>query len=726
MRLLLFPFLLVVCTLLASAEQQPKTLKLRKAPEPIIVDGVIDPAWSVADSVVGFIQQQPYHGIPSTRRTVAKVLSTTDALYCLMVCYDHRDSIQVITGSLDNADGDFASIMLDTFRDNRTAYKFGVYASGARTDCRMLDDARNRDYSWDGVWFAQSRVYDWGYVIEWEIPYRSIQYDEKLNEWGLDFDRWIAARQEDTYWNAYEENEGQRVSKFGRLVFEEFRPTIKGDNLEFYPVGITKATYLEDGKYKGEPAAGLDIFYNPSQKLTFQLTANPDFAQIEADPFAFNITRYETYFDERRPFFTQGNEIFMPSGRERNTGFYRPLELFYSRRIGKKLSDGSDVPLQLGTKAFGRLDAWEYGGFLAMTGARDYEADGAKVEEPRALFGSVRLKRQILENSSIGMLFVGKHDLNEDNGVFDIDGAFRSSDWQLSYQVARSFRGHEGDYAASSGIVMAKDDMMVLVRGRYIGENFDVSQVGYVPWFGTGELTGLGGPRWYFKDGTISQILLMGGFSFNYKKVESYTDHAVVLVFNMQFRTNWGYEFDFIGGRSKDQGIQYDSYELDYSTWLSISPKWNANVYGAISKTYNFSRDYLASYFSLGSQLTWHALKVLDLGTSYNMYVEGKPDGNIEEITYNARPFVSVTPLNDLNIRMYMDNVFLRSTDRAEHLIFGFLFSYSFLPKSWIYLAINEVRDRSDQFDPAGVLLPNTLHVTDRVSVLKVKYLYYF
>jgi hypothetical protein len=699
---------------------------LKRTTERIIVDGLIDPVWSTADSADGFTMQQPYHNIPSSRRSVAKILTTDQALYCLIVCYDQRDSIQVITGKLDNADGDYVSVMLDSFLDNRTAYKFGVTASGARSDCRLLDDARNRDYSWDGVWFSAAKVYDWGYVVEWEIPYRSIQYDENLTEWGLDFDRWMPARHEDTYWCQYVENEGQRVSKFGKLEFEDFHPTIKGSNLEFYPVGITRATYLQDGKYKGDPDAGLDIFYNPSQKLTFQLTANPDFAQIEADPFAFNISRYETYFDERRPFFTQGNEVFMPSGREQNTGFYRPLELFYSRRIGKVLADGSEVPLQFGTKAFGRLGDWEYGGFLAMTGARDYLDDDKPTTEPKAYFSSVRFKRQIFDNSSIGVLYVGKHSPGQDDGVLDVDGAFRSSDWQLSYQFARSFKNRDGDFAASSGLTMMKEDMLLMIRSKYIGENFDVSQVGYVPWLGTGEFTAIGGPRWYFKEGYVSQILLLTGVVSNYKKVESYFDHSGALIFNMQFRDNWGFELDYFVGRSKDQGIKYDSYELDYSSWFNISPKWNANVYGVYSRTYNFSRDYLAPYFSLGGQCAWHALKVMDVGTSFGAYVEGMPGGGIQDVTYNARPFLSLTPINDLNLRVYFDNVFVRSSDRVERAIFGALFSYSFLPKSWIYLAINEIRDRSDQFDTAGGLLPNTLHVTDRVSVLKIKYLYYF
>jgi hypothetical protein len=719
--------LLLLCSLAAlTFGNGNKVLRLKKTSARIIVDGVIDPVWSTADSATGFTQLQPYYGKESSLRTVAKVLTTEESLYCLMVCFDQRDSIQAITSTLDNAQGDIVSIMLDTFNDKRTAYKLAVAASGARSDCRLLDDARNRDYNWDGVWFSAAKIYDWGYVVEWEIPYRSIQYDKSLKEWGVDFDRWIASRNEDTYWCKYEENEGQRVSKFGSLVFEDFQPTIKGDNLEFYPTGITRATYLDDGKYKGEPDAGLDIFYNPSQRLTFQLTANPDFAQIEADPFAFNISRYETYFDERRPFFTQGNEVFMPTGRERNTGFYRPLELFYSRRIGKKLPDGSEVPLQLGTRAFGRLNDWEYGGFLAMTGAENYVDDGEPSREPKALFASVRLKRQVLDNSSVGILFVGKHDANQDNGVFDIDGAFRESDWQLSYQLARSYKDRQGDFGGSAGLVMFKEKLLVLTRARYIGANFDVNEVGYVPWIGTAELTSIAGPRWYYKEGAIRAILLLAGFSLNNKRVETYTDHSGVLVFNMQFRSNWGYEFDYSVGRSKDEGIKYDSYELDFSSWYNISPKWSANLYGSIARTYNFSRDYLASFLSVGSGFDWHALKILGLGTSLNAFVEWKPNHDLQDITYNARPYFSLTPVNDLNIRVYVDNVYVKSTDHMESMIFGFLFSYSFLPKSWVYLAVNELRDRSDQFDPAGDLLPNTLHVTDRVSVLKVKYLYYF
>ncbi len=710
----------------APSKNQNKIMLLKEMDTGIKIDGIIDAEWSKVDSVSDFFQLQPYFGQQPSRRTIAKVLTTQDALYCLMVCYDNKNDIQASTGSIDNFDGDVVSIMLDSFNDEKTAYKFAVSASGVQADCRLLDDARNRDYSWDGIWFADSKVYDWGYVVEMKIPYKSFQYDDKANSWGLDFDRWIPKQAEDLYWCSYEQNEGQRISKFGKLVFENFKPQVQGVNLEAYPVGISKATLNENDKYDVKGKLGLDLLYNPSPKLKFQLTANPDFAQIEADPYSFNISRYESYFSERRPFFTEGNEIFMASGRQSNTGFYRPLELFYSRRIGKKLPDGSEVPLYAGAKAFGRLGDWEYGGFVAMTGEKNYTDDGEHLTEDQAYFGSVRLKKQIFGNSQAGILFVGKQTKDSTYGVIDIDGAFRQSEWQLSYQIARSIKNSDGDFAFSTGFTSVTNNWLAYARSRYIGEKFDISEVGYVPWTGTGEFTAITGPVFNYETGYISQMLIYAGPYLNYEKADNFTDYMGLIGFNMQLRDNWGYEINTQYGKAKDEGLEYTTYAISLSSWYHISPKWNGNLYGGYERTYNFSREYLAPYSWAGINFNWKAADILDLGTSYDMYVEGNPEGHVEDITYNARPYFSLTPINNLNVRVYVDNVFVKSVDRLDHVIAGFLFSYNFSPKSWIYFAFNEVRDRSDQFDQSGNLLPHRMHTVERAGVAKIKYLYYF
>ncbi len=718
--------MLLTLWIIADAGAEEKTLHLKTTHSPVVVDGAIDPVWSTADSTHTFFQLEPYYGRPPLHYTVAKLLTDRNSLYCLIVCRDEREHIQHNTGKQDEFSGDMVSLMLDTFGDRRSAYKFAVYAGGNRGDCRLLDDGRDRDFSWDGVWFSASRVYDWGWAAEMEIPYRSIQYDETLNAWGLDFDRWTSKDREDIYWNLYEQNEGQRISKFGRMVFTDYHPSVKGINLELYPVALNKAELEPGGKWRSHPTAGIDIFYNPSQRLTFQLTANPDFAQIEADPYEFNISRYETYYEEKRPFFTEGNEVFMPSGRQQDTGFYHPLELFYSRRIGRKLSDGHEVPLQVGSKAFGRYNQWEYGGFFAASGEKRYEQHGSAATEPAALFSSVRLKRQILGNSSIGLLYVGKNDAQDRNGVIDLDGAFRSSDYQVAYQIARSYKNDQGGYAGSLGLWMPKEKFLIGLRSRYIGDQFDIQEVGYVPWQGTWSLATLSGPRWFFQNGAVSETSLYGGVMLNYEKIDDYTDHLAVLGYNMQFRSGWGLEIEWNGGNTKDMGIAYHSKEVNIASWYQVSPTWNGEWYAGYSHAYNFSRSYLANYGYWGAEVEWQASRVLNLGASATVLVEGNPKGRVEEITFNARPYFSWTPMNGLNARVYVDHLLLRSTGRIERLIGGFLLSYNLRSKSWFYFALNERQDRSDEFNASGRLLPRRMHMIDRVNVIKLKYLFYF
>lgn len=716
---------LAVCCAALRADEETRLILTRAASSAVTIDGDIEDVWAEAESVLVDFQLQPYFGRPPQHRTVARLLADREALYCLIISYDDPADVQSYAGLVDLANGDAVSLMIDTFNDRQTAYKFAVTASGVRADARMLDDARNRDYSWDGIWWAASRVHEWGYAVEMKIPYKSIRYGNDTGEWGVDFDRWVSDTKEDLYWMPYEQNEGQRVSKFGRLRFDGVRPEETGLNLELYPVAFTSASYRPDGSYLTDAEVGGDVFYNPSEQLTFQLTANPDFAQIEADPYTFNVSRYESYFDERRPFFTTGNEVFMASGRQRNTGFYRPLELFYSRRIGRALPDGNAVPITFGAKATGRLEAWEYGGFAARTAETPYTADSENPVEPRALFTSVRVKRQILDNSSAGVLLVAKTTPTDTYGVIDIDGAFRGADWQLSYQIARSFVNDRGDFGGSAGYVQIGEHWINFVRTRVIGNNFDVQQVGFVPWRGTAHMTAISGPIWYPKEGWVSQVLLYGGFSTNYEHVDLYTDWDVVLGYNMGFRDNWGFEVNVIPGRRRDAGVTYAAFDVAFSSWFNISPRWQGNLYMEFQRTYNFQREYLGNVLAASAEVEWLLTNTFQVGTTLGRYAEYTPQGSVEEITCNARPFVSVTPFNNLNLRLYVDNTWLRSSGHIEQVVGGLLFSYNFLPKSWIYLALNDIQERTDATDGAGRTVRSAMHVQARVAVFKVRYLYY-
>jgi hypothetical protein len=271
---------------------------------------------------------------------------------------------------------------------------------------------------------------------------------------------------------------------------------------------------------------------------------------------------------------------------------------------------------------------------------------------------------------------------------------------------------------------MDTEDWLYMVRARAIGKNFDVDQVGFVPWKGTVDVTALTGPVWYFDVGAVQRLSLFAGPIASYEDADLYTDLAGAVGLNANFRSNWGFEMSAVVGRSKDQSVLYAASEYSLGAWCEISPRWNGYLHAGYSRSYNFSRGYLGRTVALNGEVEWKMLDVLEIGTSYGIFVEATPEGNVEEITYNARPFFSFTPWNNINIRTYLDILYLRSTQSPEQAIFGFLLSYNFLPKSWIYLAINEVQNRQAFADAAGTPLPPRLGTTDRAAVLKIKYLF--
>ena len=714
--IIIFGLFLLVSSIFAQ-DNSNKKLLAKKINKEINIDGEIEQIWFSADSVSDYTQFRPYYGKAPTEKTVARVLFSNDALYVLIISYDKAGVTQYKTGMLDDTECDFVSIMLDTFNDKRTAYKFAVSSTGWRIDARMLNDGRGRDYSWDGIWFAAAKQYDWGYAVEMKIPFKSIKYDEKASSWGLDFDRWILAKTEDIYWCKYSEHEGLRISKFGKLMFEnDAVPEIESLNLELYPVALAKTEMTENGKYKTSPHIGFDALYNPSPALTLALTINPDFAQIEADPFKHNISRYETYFSERRTFFIEGTEIFEPEG-----GNYEPLDLFYSRRIGKKLPNGDEVPLILGGKFYGRKSGWEYGALVAATGEKNYSIYDNEYNEPKSLFGVARVKKQILENSTLGGLVVAANDKNGSNIAFDIDGSVRGSDWQINYQFAESFTDSTNGFGGSFGVNKFASTWGAMIKGKYIGDKFNVDKIGFVPWKGTGNLVAVAGPRWFFKSGSIKEMFFYGGGYLNYEEVDDYTDRGLAFGGQVNFRKLMGIGFESIYGKAKDKDVIYNMFQFSGNIWMHFSPKWGLFAYVAYSKTYNFYRDYLGNYLTgvvRGSYLVLHSLEV---GASANAWTEINPNGEIEDVTLNARPFISLIPVNNLKIRVFTDHVFSVSSDRQERFFVGFYFAYNFKPKSWIYFTYNELQER-ENYETA---FPS-MKTVSRDATIKIKYLYYF
>ncbi len=724
----MYYLILLILTFISAkaANNDSKTLQLKYIDSVPVIDGSIEDVWFLADSALISFQLMPYYGKEPSRKTSVKIFTDKKYIYALFICEDKSGKISSPAGVVDNAEGDFVSLMIDTFNDKKTAYKFGVTAAGVISDARLIDDGRNRDYNWNGIWDAASRITEHGFVVEMRIPFSTLQYADECSSWGLDFDRWIPHNSEDLYWCEYDEKDGQRISKFGKLVFNDFYPKPDGGSLEIFPVSVTKAVYSNSDKsYTLKQTGGIDLLYNPSQALNLQLTANPDFAQIEADPFSFNISKYESYYSEKRPFFTQGNEIFMPSGKESNSGFYSPLEFFYSRRIGRKLPDGQEVPLIFGAKASGRNNGLEFGGFTAYTGDVKYSDDDSLLHEKSALFTALRLKQQILSNSTIGLLFVGKTDNETVNGLLNLDGAFRGSSWQLAYQIAGSIEDRFKDFAFSSGFKYNGESFLTGIRTRFIGRHFDVSSVGFVPWKGTAEYVSYSGPVWKYNTGKIRSLFLYTGPTLFYDYEDRFTDYGLLIGINMQMRSNWGFELSSSYARTKDDGVLYHSYDMSLSSWFNTHPSYSASLWGSFSHTYNYSDEYLGYFGNFGGSISYKISSVLKTGSNFGGWYEMDDNAALRKATYNFRPFVNVTPINNLTFRLFSDITVDTETERLNSIFVGFLFSYNFAPKSTIYLALNENLERNEYTEERINRTVTRLQTVQRAAVVKINYLYF-
>ncbi len=716
-KYILFFIFIINC----AASSAGTSIRLNNIQANITLDGAIDDAWSMADSTSDFVQVNPYFGRTPTYKTTAKILTNGTALFCLYICEVPAGRVQTLVTPFDNADGDHVNLFLDPFRDKTNAYRFDVNSAGQRSDAVMTDDARNTDFSWDGVWFAAARVYEDRYIVEMEIPFKSIRYSKNVTDWGIDFQRWVPDKMEDLSWSRYSREEEMRVSKFNTML--NVRPAESGLSFEAYPVGIVRLEKERQEPNSTRPDIGLDLKWNPRPEFGLSLTANPDFAQIEADPSQVNLTKYELYYDERRPFFMDGAEIFGPIGKESN-GFYSPLEFIYSRRIGKKLQDGSEVPIYGGGKIAGKSDGWEYGGLMAYTGGKNAaDADnGAKITENEALFGVARLKKSLFENSTVGMLFAGKSSSGKGQSVLAIDGAYRKSNFQWSMQLGKSFGENGNGFAFSSGARYLSKDMLFQLRSRWIDKDFNVSEVGYVPWRGTGRLGLISGPTFRYETGMFRSIVPYAGMDISYESGEKYVERSMIAGISFQFRTQLGLEMNMSLGKAKEQETIFNYSEYSASFWGWYGQAKSFNLY--LNRYYGYN--YNMNDFGWTNDITLTGAYAINTRFSTELRSETiweyRKGNSLNDVYYMFRPMIVMALHKDIHLRLYVDNLIKNSSGRLERCFFGGLLSYNFSPKSWIYLAYNDLMESRAA---TGAVSRYSLESLSKIMVLKVKYLYY-
>jgi hypothetical protein len=391
-----------------AAPPEMRAYELASVPN---VDGDVlgDAAWSIVSAASGFWQIQPIAGAPATQRTEVYVGFTATALYVGVVAYDDNPDGIIVADSrrdsdLDNTDAFL--FIIDGLLDRQNGFVFGTNAAGIEYDGQVIREATGSaanfgsggfNRNWDGTWRVQSKIGDFGWSAEFEIPFRTLRFGSgETQDWGINFQRNIRRNNEIAFWALGVAPPSQR-------------------NLKITPYALSKVR--RGGEIDGtetDTEFGFDIKYSITPSLTLDGTYNTDFAQVEVDEQQINLDRFNLFFPEKRPFFLENAGLF-------SVGNPQEVEMFFSRRIG--ISDNGDIlPVEGGVRLSGKLGNSTNVGLLYM--ATEAEEGIAPAND----FTVARISQELPNRSSIGAIFTSREG----------DGSFLAppgDDYNRSYAV---------------------------------------------------------------------------------------------------------------------------------------------------------------------------------------------------------------------------------------------------------------------------------------------------
>ena len=398
---------------------------------PIVLDAKLEePAWQAATPVTRFLQTDPDEGKPASQRTEVRFLYDNDALYVGAKMYDDRGAAGVTTRLVRrdaSFDSDFLDIEIDGYHDHLSRAIFQVNPSGAKAD-QIGVGTSCCDASWDPVWEAATQIDADGWTAELRIPYSQLRFSrDSVQVWGLQIGRLIKRRDEADVWAFNLKTEAGGPSRYGHLL--GIRIPSSTAHLELLPYVVTKSSSVGSGandpfNRHGRPSmrAGLDLKDRLTPSLTLDATLNPDFGQVEVDPAVLNLSAFETFFPEKRPFFIEGAQVFDFSNHSCNfCSTSQDMNAFYSRRVGRVPTGASlatdryayaDVPDATTILGAGKITGRTSSGFTlgllnAVTGRATADvqtasgARGSQEVEPLSDYFVGRVKRDFLHGNLV-------------------------------------------------------------------------------------------------------------------------------------------------------------------------------------------------------------------------------------------------------------------------------------------------------------------------------------
>ncbi len=479
----------------ASAHRVATAIRIKGAPPQL--DGVLDDGiWKTAPLHEGFRQRDPDESEPASQRTTFQVAYDDEAVYFAVMCYDSEPNkiVSRLVRRDDYVESDKVQILLDPHYNRQRAFSFTIYPSGSVIDGVIGGGWENWNSAWDGVWEAKTRIYEKGWAVECKIPFYMFRFSPKNKyRWGLQVEREISRRKERSHWRLIKKGTPGWLSHFGDLVgIENIKPS---RHLELTPYAMGRTILNNKTDVWGN--VGGDVQYGITSGITLNATINPDFGQVEADPATLNLSAYEEFFDERRPFFVKGSSNFN-FGKEHS-------QFFYSRRIGRqpRLFETPDGAIELNrpeattilgaAKIVGRTNSNTSFGIMEAVTAPEYaqiEEKGKTHDhliEPLTNYFVGRVTQDILEgNSRVGLIAtsVNRRASNAAYvGGLDWDLKFAKERYNISGMLAASQAGEleapKSGYFAHLGFDKRGGWWRLDTRFNVRSPDLDINDVGY-------------------------------------------------------------------------------------------------------------------------------------------------------------------------------------------------------------------------------------------------------
>jgi hypothetical protein len=400
-----------------NADMVARAVRVEQPPE---IDGVLDESfWRGLTPITAFVQREPVDGGEPTERTEVRIAYDNAALYFGMVMYDSepdliRRSILHREGRIDQDDR--VIIALDSYHDGRNAYIFELNSFGTQGDALFDDESLGgSDWNWEGLYRSEGRITADGWVLEVAIPFTTIRFARtEAPSMGIAFYRSIRRKNEELYWPHISQRYRAGISQVSQYAtLSGMQDIERGRHMQLEPFAIMggqKLAPASDGSFVKD--LGLDLKYSITSNLTLDLTLNTDFAQVEADNVQINLTRFNLFYPEKRPFFLERAGLFA-------FGDAQETEVFFSRRIGinNEILGGGRLTGQAGKLSFGLLDL--------HTEDSEQVVDDVPVLTPGANNAVVRLRGDVLPRTSVGAIFTNLQNSELNERSFGADAAVR-------------------------------------------------------------------------------------------------------------------------------------------------------------------------------------------------------------------------------------------------------------------------------------------------------------